>query len=176
MKQQVMGIFSYLEDLLEALNLLKIQGGRIRTVYSPIHSEEILQALGSKPSPVRFATLLGGMAGLLGGLALAVYTFLEWKFVTSGKPTPPAVPLVVVGFEMTILLGFLATLLSMWILCRMPRTKLPEHYDPGFSRDRFGLLVESEGMDEQELINLLKRAGAEEVRLVRGGKSAQGGE
>lgn len=168
MKQEVLGIFIYLDDLLEALELMKSRGGRIQKVYSPIHSEEILQALGTKPSPVRFATLLGGIGGLLGGLGLAVYTFLEWKFVTSGKPTPPAVPLVVVGFEMTILLGFLATLVSMWILCRMPRTRLPDHYDPGFSRDRFGLLVESEAMDQQELIGLLKAAGAEEVRLVSG--------
>lgn len=168
MKPQALGIFIYLDDLLEALRLMKSRGGRIQKVYSPIHSEEILQALETKPSPVRFATLLGGIGGLLGGLGLAVYTFLEWKFVTSGKPTPPAVPLVVVGFEMTILLGFLATLVSMWILCLMPRTKLPDHYDPKFSDDRFGLLVESEAMDEQEIVGLLKAAGAEEVRLVSG--------
>lgn len=168
MKQEVMGIFLYLEDLLEALNLLKIHGGRIQKVYSPIHSEEILEALGTRPSPVRLATLLGGIGGLLGGLGLAVYTFLEWKFVTSGKPSPPVVPLVVVGFEMTILFGFLATLVSMWVLCRMPRGRLPDHYDARFSQDRFGLLAEPGEMVQQELVKLLQAAGAEEVRLLSG--------
>lgn len=168
MKQEVLGIFLYLEDLLEALTQVKKKGGRVRTVYSPIHSEEILQALGSKPSPVRLATLFGGIGGLLGGVGLGVYTFLEWKFVTSGKPTPPAVPLVVVGFEMTILLGFLATLVSMWILTRMPSQRLPDHYEAGFSQDKFGLLAEPGGMDQQELMSLLKAAGAQEVRLVGG--------
>lgn len=173
MKQEVLGIFPYLDDLLEALAMLRQKGGHVLTVYSPIHSEEILEALGSRPSPVRLATLLGGIGGLLGGLGLAVYTFLEWKFVTSAKPTPPVVPLVVVGFEMTILLGFLATLVTMWIVCKMPSRRLPDHYEAGFSQDRFGLLVEPGELAEQELLHLLKMAGAEEVRLLRGSATEQ---
>jgi len=168
MSPKVLGVFVYLEDLLGAISLVKDRGGRIHTVYSPIHCEELLKAVGSRPSPVRFATLLGGIAGLLGGLALAVYTFLQWGFVTSGKPTPPAVPLVVVGFEMTILVGFLSTLVTMWILCRMPRLRLPDHYEPGFSRDRFGLLVSCASMGMEDLTSLLRQAGAEDVRRVSG--------
>ncbi len=166
MNQEVLGIFVFMEDLLEAVSSIKSHGGRILTVYSPIHSEEILQAVGAKPSPVRFATLFGGLAGLTGGLALAVYTFLEWKFVTGAKPVPPAVPLVVVGFEMTILLGFLATLVGMWLLCRMPRIRLPEHYQSVFSQDRFGLLVKTGKMAPQEVMQLMEAAGAEEVRRL----------
>lgn len=166
MKGRLLGIFAYLDDLLEAVRRVRERGGRIHAVYSPIHSEEILQALGGRPSPVRFATLIGGTAGLLGGVGLAIYTFLQWKFVTGGKPTPPLVPLVVVGFEMTILLGFLSTLVTMWLLCRMPRGTLPRHYDPSFSQDRFGLLADSGAMDREELAILLKAAGADEVRTA----------
>jgi len=168
MSAKVLGVFVYLEDLLGAISLVKDRGGRIHTVYSPIHCEELLKAVGSRPSPVRLATLLGGVTGLLGGLALAIYTFLEWKFITSGKPTPPAVPLVVVGFEMTILVGFLSTLVTMWILCLLPRLGLPDHYEPGFSQDRFGLLVSCASMDMEDLAFLLRQAGAEDVRRVSG--------
>ncbi len=168
MKGRLLAVFAYLDDLLEAMRRVKERGGRIHTVYSPIHSEEILQALGGRPSPVRLATLFGGVAGLLGGVGLAIYTFVEWRFVTSGKPTPPFVPLVVVGFEMTILLGFLSTLVTMWLLCRMPRLRLPGHYDPSFSQDRFGLLADPGAMDLEELASLLEEAGADEVRLASG--------
>lgn len=166
MKARLLGTFTTEESLLRAIERVMEQGGSVDTVYSPIHSEALLDLLKVRPSPVRFATLLGGIAGLLGGLALAIYSFSEWKLVTSAKPVPPAVPLVVVGFEMTILLGFLITLAALWAGCKMPKTRLPKHYDPRFSKDRFGLLLECPGQEERKWFSFLEDAGAEEVRAI----------
>jgi hypothetical protein len=49
---------------------------------------------------------------------------------------------------------------------RFPRRRLPDHYDPRFSGDRFGLLV-SAGRDAGPVAAALLAAGAEDVREVR---------
>jgi hypothetical protein len=50
----------------------------------------------------------------------------------------------------------------------MPRLHLPDHYDPRFSEDRFGILVNCPDAREEEVRRLLMGAGAEEVHGVHG--------
>jgi hypothetical protein len=164
----VLGVFRYLDDVLDAIRLAGESGLRIQTVFSPTASHEIQGALGLGPSPVRFFTLFGGMAGLTGGVALAIYTFVQWHFVTGGKPVPPFVPLVVVGFELTILVGFLSTLAGLLLNNRMPRIRLPNHYDSRFSEDRFGVALRCAEDRRDQAFSILRDAGAEEVHDIDG--------
>ena len=164
----VLGIFPYLDDLLKAVAAMRERRIRIRTVYSPTPCHEIQEALGTRPSPVRYFTLFGGILGLCGGLSLATYAMLQWGFITGGKPVVPWVPFVVVGFEMTILVGFLCTLAGMLLNNRMPRIRLPQSYDPRFSEDRFGILVQCEGGQREDVRGLFVEAGAEEIHEVDG--------
>lgn len=157
-----MGIFSYLDDFLAALEAVKKGAWKI-TTFSPTARHEIREALGSEPSPVRRFTLFGGIAGIVTGLSLAVYTVLSWKFIVSGKPIVPWIPFVVIAFEFTILLGVLFTLAGLLISARLPKWKLPEHYDPRFSVDRFGIMVSCAKDEQEEVKRLLREAGAEEV-------------
>jgi molybdopterin-containing oxidoreductase family membrane subunit len=159
-----MGIFSYLDDLLGAVESARDAKVRVHTVYSPTLRHEIQDALGVKPSRVRYFTLLGGLAGLTGGFGLAIFTVSQWNFITSGKPIVAPIPFVVVGFEMTILLGFLSTLVGMLLSNRMPRMRIAEPYDPRFSEDRFGLLIECAAERGGEVARMLRESGAEEVR------------
>jgi len=165
---QILGVFPYLDDVLRAIRAAREAKVRVHTVYSPTPCREIQEALGVRPSPVRFFTLLGGILGLTGGLSLAVFTVLQWNFITGGKPIVAFIPFVVVGFEMTILLGFLFTLVGMLLNNRMPRFRLPEHYDPRFSEDRFGVLVTCPDGRVEEALSLLRESGAEDVHEVRG--------
>jgi hypothetical protein len=169
MKQHtVMGIFSYGDSLLAALRAAGQAQLTVARVFSPVPHHGIQQALGAKTSPVRFATLLGGIAGILFGLGLAVYAHLRWHLITSGKPVLAWIPFCVVAFEFCILIGFLAALVTMLAASRMPRIRLPACYDPRFSRDRFGLLLScAEGRREQAA-QILKDSGAEEVYEVSG--------
>lgn len=166
-QKAMMGIFIYLGDLLEALKTLKGTGLRV-SVFSPSAQPEIKAALGLRPSPVRFYTLFGGLLGLSSGLALAVYTVIQWRFIVSGKPVIPWIPFVVVGFEFLILFGVLISFAGMLIHGRLPRLRLPSYYDPRFSNDRFGLLVYYSGIDRERITALLKEARAEEIHDVEG--------
>ncbi len=166
-KAELLGIFAHADALLAAISRLKESGGHIRTVFSPVPLHGIQEALKTRPSPVRYCTLLGGTLGVVSGFSLAAYSNLQWEFITGGKPVLAWVPFVVVGFEFTILLGVLFTVASMLIISRLPRFCLPRSYDPRFSMDRFGVWVDCEGAEKELLSGILKDSGAEEVREVR---------
>ena len=162
----LLGIFPYLDSLLDALRKLKESEFHIDTVFSPIHFSEIQELMGHKPSRVRYFTLAGGILGGLGLVGLAVYAHLSFGLVTSGKPILAWIPFVVVFFEGTVLLAVIFTV-AAWILNgRLPRVRLPGAYDPRFSEDRFGVLVACQPGERDIILKLLQDAGAEEVRDV----------
>ena len=162
-----MAVFSYLDDLLSALEALKSRNLKF-TVFSPLARHEIKEIVGAKPSVIRYVTLFGALAGMALGLSLALYTTLQWKFIVSGKPIVPWVPFVVVAFEFTILLGVIVPFIGLMIIGRIPRSKLPAYYDPRFSNDRFGILVPVSEVERQQVVRLLNEVGAEEIHEVEG--------
>jgi molybdopterin-containing oxidoreductase family membrane subunit len=165
-KPGILGVFPYLDDLLRALAELKAAGVPVDTVFSPTPRHEIYGALGLRPSPVRFFTLLGGSLGVAAGLSLASYAHLQWEFVTGGKPVLAWIPFVVVGFEFTILFGVLFTLASLLFKSRLPSLTLPPCYDPRFSGDRFGVFVSLGGGESERIRRIFRENGAEEVHDV----------
>lgn len=166
-RRALMGIFTYLDDLLGALKAVKEAGLEV-TVLAPSASAEVQELLKEGPSPVRYYTLGGGLFGLFSGFALAVYTVIQWKFIVSGKPIIPWIPFVIVGFEFLILFGVVFSFFGLLIHSRLPRLRLPAYYDPRFSNDRFGLLIYAAQAEREKITALLQEAGAEEIHDVAG--------
>jgi hypothetical protein len=164
----LLGVFPYLDDLLDALRKLKGAERKILTVFSPIHFSEIQEIIGHKPSIVRYLALAGGILGGTSLVGLAVYAHLSFKLITSGKPIIPPIPFVVPFFEGMILLAVIFAVVSWVLKGRLPRVQLPAAYDPRFSEDRFGILVAYRDGERDEILKLMKNAGAEEVRDVSG--------
>jgi len=166
-RKVMVAVFSYLDDVLDALENLKKKHVDVHTVYSPARNEKLGEAMGVKPSLVRFFTLFGGVLGVILGFGLSVYTAVQWKFIVSGKPTIPIPPFVIVSFEFCILLGVFLNVAGILLLTRMPRFGLPYHYDPRFSEDRYGIVVLCPEVRKPEVSKLLEGAGAEEIHDVR---------
>jgi hypothetical protein len=166
-KLAVVGIFAYLNEVVSAVEGLRKQKVPIEAVYSPMRTEEIREALGE---PVlgrgRFFTLTGGILGILTGIFLAVYTAAQWRFIVGGKPPIPVIPTVIPAFEFLILIAVFFTLGGFLLLNRMPRMRLPAHYDKRFSQDRFGIVVYCTDADCESVSSILKNLGAEEVRQI----------
>jgi hypothetical protein len=162
----LLGIFPYLNDLLDALRKMKEGEFRVLTVFSPIHFSEIQEIMGHKPSIVRYFTLIGGILGGTSLVALGVYAHLSFEFITGGKPVLPPIPFVVIFFEGTVLLAVIFTIIAWVLKGRLPRAHLPSAYDPRFSEDRFGILVAYTDGQRDAIRRLLKETGAEEVRDV----------
>lgn len=160
----MLGIFDGVDTLIVAIEKLRGAGMKRLVVYSPAPDHNIEHALHQGPSPVRLFTLVGGLTGAACGFALPTWTSLDWPLVTGGKPIISLPAWVIIGFELTVLLGALSTVLGLFILARLPHRKPLLIYDPSFSADRYGLHVAPAADQEVEARTILRDAGAIEVR------------
>lgn len=163
-RRNLLGVFAHLDALVAALRRLSERDIPIAEVYSPVQSEEVIAAVEAGRSPVRIVTLAGAISGLAAGFALALLTSAVWELVVDGKPVYAIVPFVVVGFELTILLGALFTLVGLLVFARLPFRRFPSlGYRPAFSDDRFGIWVACPPARLDETRELFTGAGALEI-------------
>jgi Protein of unknown function (DUF3341) len=165
--QFVLGVFPHVDTACHAIRELRTKGYASISTYSPVPLEEFEEALtghGLPMSPVRLFTLVGGLTGTVSGFALTIWSSLKWDLIVGGKPVVSIPPYVVIAFEMTILLGGLCTLLGLLVTSRLPRLRGSRHYHPRFTADRFGVEVACAPDQVRAAEEILRRAGAEEVR------------
>lgn len=160
----MLGVFDGVDTLIVAIERLRGAGMKRLVVYSPAPDHNIEHALHQGPSPVRLFTLVGGLTGAAAGFALPTWTSLDWPLLTGGKPTISLPAWVIIGFELTVLIGALSTVLGLFILARLPNRKPLVIYDPSFSSDRYGIHVMPPAGKSTEARTILREAGAVEVR------------
>jgi Protein of unknown function (DUF3341) len=164
--ETILGVFAHVDTIVRALENLRAKGYHDLTVYTPVPVHEIEDVLErDRPvSRVRLFTLIGGLTGTTSGFLLTIWTAMQWGLVTGGKPIASIPPYVVIAFELTILFGGLATVIGMAILGRLPRVRPSPTYDPRFTNDRFGVAVHCPPDRAASVREILRGAGAEEVR------------
>jgi hypothetical protein len=163
----VLGVFEHTDQVLAALRAARHAQLSVRDVYSPVPFEQAREFVTPGRSPVRFVTFIGAVTGLVSGLALAFMTSDVWNLVVAGKPVDSIVPFLVVGFELTILFGALATLIALLVLARLPSVAFPgPAYREQFSLDRFGVWIDCADSDERAASELLRQAGASDVQRI----------
>ncbi|HET9924760.1 MAG TPA: DUF3341 domain-containing protein [Methylomirabilota bacterium] len=162
----VLGVFAHVDTTLQAIRDLRAKGFSDLTVYTPIPVEEIEHEVEKvRPlSKVRLFTLVGALTGTATGFFLTIWSSLKWELVTGGKAPVSIPPFVIIAFELTILLGGLASALAILVLGQLPRLKPSPTYDPRFTLDRFGVAVACAPDKVESVQSLLSTAGAEEVR------------
>ena len=165
--QGLLAVFAGAEATAQGIRNLREEGFANLTVYAPTPRHEITEALEDvhdpSPSPVRFWTLIGALTGLVIGFAMPILMSLAWPLRTSGKAIVSLPAFVVIGFELTILLGALGAVAGFFFHARLPQLPGKTVYDARFSEDRFGILVPmNDRLDAAKQI--LQNAGAEEVR------------
>ena len=169
------GVFAHVDTTVKALEDLRAKGYHDLETYTPapIHEIEEVMERDRPVSRVRLFTLIGGLTGTVSGFLLTIWSSVQWGMVTGGKfmaITPAGIagssipPYVVIAFELTILFGGLATVIGMALLGRLPRLRPSEAYDPRFSNDRFGVAVRCAPGRGPSVAEILRAAGAEEVR------------
>lgn len=162
----VLGVFAHVDTTVQAIRDLRARGFAELTVYSPVPVEEIEHEVEKvRPlSAVRLFTLVGALTGTATGFFLTIWTSLKWELVTGGKAPVSIPPFVIIAFELTILLGGLATALAILILGHLPKLKPSPTYDPRFTLDRFGVAVACAPDTVDSVQSVLSAAGAEEIR------------
>lgn len=162
----VLGIFAHVDTTVQAIRELRAKGFADLTVYTPVPVEEIEEEIEHvRPlSKVRLFTVVGGVTGTATGFFLTIWSSLKWELITGGKAPVSIPPFVIIGFELTILFGGIATLIAVFLLGRLPKIRQSATYDPRFTLDRFGVAVACPPDRAQAVSALLSAAGAEEVR------------
>jgi len=144
----ITGFFPDEEACLRGIAAVRRAGHQRPRVCSPFPSEHIPEALGLARSPVRLWVLLGGIAGCLSGFWLTIGLSLAYPHRTGGMPIVSIPPSGLVGF---------------FVHGGFPRLAPLPGYDPRFSGDRFGVLVDCRGADRAQIEAALRQAGATEV-------------
>ena len=160
-ERYLMGLFKDEDQVVATVNELKASSYSFHRVNSPFPSHKIMDALDLKKSMVGWFTLVGGMIGLVGGFALAIFTSVQWNLIVSGKPIVAIIPFVIVGFEATILCAVFGNILGLLTQMRLPSNRLMKYYDPRCSGEYFGVLASCEANQENGLNDFFRQQGAE---------------
>ncbi len=163
-KRTIVAVFSYVDEFLSCLRTLKEKEYEIQSVFSPVRIPEMQALLGSRRSPIHLLTLLGGIFGGLGLVAMAVYAHLRFNLIVWGKPVLAWVPWVIVAFEGTILFASLSSFVSWVFKSGLPQPLPDPGYDLAFSGRKFGIVVAATDDSIAQIESVLKEKGAEEVR------------
>ena len=163
--QGVLGIFTYLDTVTDAVKELKNNGYEQLKVFSPFPNHEIEDVMEESPSQVRYFTLFGGLLGATCGFGFTVLTAMSWPIPVSAKPVVSIIPFMVIVFELTILFGALSTLIGLLINSFVRKRAPITLYDPRFSDDKFGIMVVCPEDKIKNVESILKSRGAEEVKF-----------
>lgn len=159
----VLASFIHVDAAVEAIRALRARGVRDLVVYSAAPNHEIEEALDQSVSPVRLFTLIGGLTGCAAGFGMTIWMSLDWPVLVGGKTIASIPPYVVIAFELTILLGALSTVTAVALLSVL-MGKRGIAYDPRYSDDQIGIFVPSKSDQQGPIEQLLRSAGAVEVR------------
>jgi Protein of unknown function (DUF3341) len=165
--QGVLGAFRELDSAVYAIEELKKAKVGDITVYTPTPRHEIDHVMSRGPSRVRVFTLIFGLAGVTFGYWIPTWISDYWPIVVGGKPVASWVPYTILGFEVMVLIGGLATAFAMFSLAHIPRLTTTVGYDARFSGGHFGVWVEAAADQAVAAEDILKKHGAEEVRRER---------
>lgn len=163
----VTGVFGFLDDTLKCLERIKQRGLDFRA-YSPFGCPEMDQAADPARSNVRMFTMCAAIFGCCFGFGLAILCSMDWPMRVSAKDVVSVPAFVVIGYECTILIGGLFTLLGLLHFCRIPDILRKVGYHPKFSDDKFGLVVGCGHDEVEEVKKTLLACGAEEVLVSDG--------
>jgi len=142
-----MAEFEEHEQVLAAARRAYAAGYRRMDAYSPFPVEGLAEALGHEWTAVPLITLMGGMAGGLGGFFMQWYSMGRlYPLNVGGRPLNSWPNFIPVTFELTVLVASLCALISMLVLNRLPQPYHPVFNVPEFRRasiDRFFLCIEA---------------------------------
>jgi hypothetical protein len=138
----LVAMFDDQRRLLSAVKAVRTRGLRVYDVYSPHPVHGVDEALGIKRSRLPFATLAGGVLGLVTALALQLYVSVyDWPLNVGGKPDNSMLAFIPVAFELTILCAGLSTVAALLLRCSLFPTLQPRFVLASTTDDQFALVL-----------------------------------
>lgn len=139
-----LGVFAGEEEVLAATRASRALGYRIHDVFTPYAVHGLDEAMGLKPSRLTYVCLAFAVSGLI--LALFAQYWIgaiDWPVNVGGKPFNSLPAYLPVMFEMTVLLGGLGVLFTLFVWLRIYPGKRAQIMHPGVTDDCFVLALEA---------------------------------
>lgn len=167
--KKLYGFFDDDDILIKAVKTLKAEGVAIVDAYTPFPVHGLDKALELKPTRLAITSFLYGIVGFCVAIWLTWFTMIQdWPQDIGGKPSmtwlqnmPAFVPIM---FEMTVFFAAHLMVITFLLRSKLWPGREGENPDPRTTDDLFALEFDVHD-DEDELRELLKAAGAVEIRV-----------
>ncbi len=167
MENAVLGIFLYVDTLLDAADRLRGAGHKVTILSSVPLVHEIEHKHGEGKGFLKYFTFFGGLAGFLAGVLLALGTAALYVLPRGGRAIFPITPTLLISYETAILGGVGLTFVGFLLLTGLPVLGKKKAFAPEIAYDNFGLVIEGlDGARFEEVEAILDEFGAHEVKRV----------
>ncbi len=168
-KYGLIAMFETPAEIVHAAEAVRDAGYKCWDVITPCPIHGMDRAMGVRRSKVPRFALAGGILGFTTGMVL-IWWSGAWNFrlIVGGKPLFSPLFAFPVSYELTILFTAFATLLGLFLLCRLPRhyhaVMKQTHYRRA-TDDRFFVVIEARDplYDPAGTRELLAEAGGREI-------------
>ncbi|MCM0606780.1 MAG: DUF3341 domain-containing protein [Xanthomonadaceae bacterium] len=169
----VVGFFDNPEDIMTGMKTVRAANFEQFDAYTPFPVHGLDEVQGLKKSWIPWVTLALGMSGTSIAFVMQYWMSHEWPHIIGGKPFNSWPAFVPIMFELTILLAGISTFVALLISCGFPNIK-KKIFDPSITNNKFAIAIEEpvkaksgfKLFSESEAIQVLKTAGAKDVRAV----------
>jgi hypothetical protein len=155
-----MAEFSHADALVDAARQARAHGWRHVEAYAPFAVEGLAEAVDAAPNRVALATLIGGIAGCVGGYGLQWYAAtIDLPLNIGGRPLHSWPMFIPTTFELTVLCAAFAAVIAMLWGNGLPRLNHPVFDAPDFglaSRDRFFLCLRCDGSTDETSVGHMR--------------------
>lgn len=166
-KSPILGLFKDANAAADAGDALKSSGVSENDIDFLTDAPYPEGAFGEREEHIKLFLFpfIGGLLGFFGGIMVTSMTQMAYPLITGGKPILSLPPMAVVMYEGTMLGAILFTVLGVLFESRLPH-KMTEAYDERISQGFIGVLVRSEEGKEQEINDVLSKAGAVDTKIA----------
>ena len=165
----ILGIFESEEDILEATKATRQSGYEIYDIYTPYAVHGLDHAMGLRSSRLTYVCFLFAVLGLVSAILMQYWIHsIDWPLNVGGKPFNALPAYLPVTFELTVLLGGLGVVFTMFFRTRLFPGKRARLVHDGVTDHRFVLALEARDatMDEATLKKFWDRFHVIEVRQL----------
>ena len=165
-KQFLVATFADADQLIQAVRAVRAEKFRIYDVYAPYPVHHLDEAMGIRRSRLPWVTLALGCAGLLSALLLQFYTaVLDWPMNVGGKPDNSTLAFIPISFELTVLVGGLATVAALFVRACLYPGKRESLIADGVTNHTFALVLRKrdDSFDACRARLLLHQNGADQI-------------
>jgi hypothetical protein len=166
LRNVLVATFTDANSLLAAVPPVRNEKFRIHDVYAPYPIHGLDEAMGIRRTKLPLVTLLVGLMGLTFAITFQFYTtVLDWPMNVGGKPDNSTLAFIPICFELTVLLGGLATVAALFVRARLYPGKREQLVAAGVTNDVFALVLKKNepSSDMRRAREILEAHGARNI-------------